>query len=78
MSIPNFYRLEHSMGSIPSYQKFLTEKLNFHDGCVTLNGKPGLGYDLDLDEVAANINPEWRAQGGTVPQSKPARRSRRS
>ncbi len=78
MNIPNFYRLEHSMGAIPSYQKFLTEKLNFHDGCVTLNGKPGLGYDLDMDVLTANISPAWKAQGGTLPGRKVvARRSRR-
>jgi L-alanine-DL-glutamate epimerase-like enolase superfamily enzyme len=64
------------MGAIPSYQKFLTEKLNFHDGCITLNGKPGLGYDLDQDVLAANINDEWKSQGGTLPRAG-ARRARR-
>ncbi len=74
MSIPNFYRLEHSMGAIPSYQRFLTTKLNFHDGCVTLNGKPGLGYDLDLAEVSARISAGWKSQGGTLPQGASSRK----
>ena len=59
MTVPNFYRLEHSMAAIPSYQKFLTEELNFHDGAVTLNGKPGLGYELDLDQIRASLHPAW-------------------
>ncbi|MBI4219130.1 MAG: mandelate racemase/muconate lactonizing enzyme family protein [Chloroflexi bacterium] len=77
MSVPNFYRLEHSMGAIPAYQKFLSEKLNFHDGCVTLNRKPGLGYDLDLDAIAAATSKPWAESGGSVPaKSRVTRRNR--
>ena len=62
MTIPNFYRLEHSMAAIPSYQSYLTEPMNFHDGGVTLNGKPGLGYEIDKDQVMATLHPDWVGQ----------------
>ena len=35
------------------------DSLNFHDGAITLNGKPGLGYDLDLDQLKASLHPDW-------------------
>ena len=62
MTIPNFYRLEHSMAAIPAYQSYLTEPLNFHDGGVTLNGKPGLGYEIDKAQVMATLHSDWAGQ----------------
>ena len=62
MTIPNFYRLEHSMTAIPAYQSYLTEPMNFHDGAVTLNGKPGLGYEINKDQVMATLHPDWAEQ----------------
>ena len=62
MSLPNFYRLEHSMGSIPSYNRFVTEPLDFHDGKITLPDKPGLGVEMNVDEIEkASIELEWPA-----------------
>jgi galactonate dehydratase len=51
MTLPNFYRLEHSMGRIASYNRYLQEPLNFHDGKLTLSDKPGLGVEMDIDEI---------------------------
>ena len=59
MTIPNFYRLEHSMGAIPSYDRFLSKPLNFHDSGITLPDRPGLGYDLNLEAIAAAAVPGW-------------------
>ena len=70
MTVPNFYRLEHSLASVPFYQTFLTTKVELGPGWLKLSGKPGLGHDLDLDEVGAAIADEWRAQGGTAPRKR--------
>jgi galactonate dehydratase len=60
MAIPNFYRLEHSMDAIPSYSRFLTRPLNFHDGKITLSAQPGLGIEMNVDAIeAAAIHPDW-------------------
>jgi len=53
MTVPNFYRLEHSMAHIPHYNTFLTEPIGFEGNHIKLNGKPGLGVDLDHDAVRA-------------------------
>jgi hypothetical protein len=46
---------------------------------VTLNGRPGLGYDLDIDAVAASISPKWADSGGTLPgRRRPSAGSRRT
>ena len=44
-TIPNFYRLESGFAPIPTYQEMLTEPIQYEDGYLILNGKPGLGYD---------------------------------
>lgn len=44
---PNFYRLEHSHQLIPTHLEMLSEPYDIKEGHLTLNGKPGLGYDLD-------------------------------
>jgi galactonate dehydratase len=59
MTVPNFYRLEHGSSAIPDYNRFLTEPLNFHDGVLTLPDRPGLGYDLNMDEVMPRLAPGW-------------------
>lgn len=51
-SLPNFYRLEHSHQLIPIHNAMLTEPYHIKDGHLILNGKPGLGY---------NLNEEWLA-----------------
>lgn len=60
MTLPNFYRLEHSMGAIPGYNRFLNEPLDFHDGKITLSDRPGLGVEMNVDEIEkASIQLEW-------------------
>jgi len=61
MTVPNFYRLEHSIASIPAYNSFLTKPINFHGGEVNVNDAPGLGVDIDMDAVRAALCPNWEA-----------------
>jgi galactonate dehydratase len=62
LGTPNFYRLEHSVASKPGYDHFLTEPLNWQDNRLILSDKPGLGFDLDMDNVRAGLHPEWKAE----------------
>ena len=50
-SVPNFYRQEHGMRAIPVQNSLLTEPMEIGDGVIRLNGKPGLGYEMDEDEL---------------------------
>jgi galactonate dehydratase len=59
MAIPNAYRLEHSLAAIPGYQACLTTPLDFQQDYLRLNGRPGLGYDLDLDFLRAHAVAAW-------------------
>ena len=59
MTVPNFYRLEHSMAAIPSYNSMLTEPINFHGDSVTLNDKPGLGVEISHEALAKFAHPDW-------------------
>jgi galactonate dehydratase len=60
MTVPNFYRLEHSTAAIPSYNAMLTEPIDFFAGEVRVSGKPGLGVDLNLDAIQAHLHPDWK------------------
>ncbi len=51
MTVPNFYRLEHSVVYIPHYNAFLEEPIRFEHGHIILNGKPGLGTNLNQDAL---------------------------
>ncbi len=59
-AVPNFYRLEHAINLIPVHNDLLTEPIDIRDGYLTLNGKPGLGYDLDEEWLEAHRHPEWQ------------------
>jgi len=63
MATPNFYRLEHCTQFIPMNDAFLTGPQGFHDNVITLNGKPGLGVDLDMDVVKERLHPDWEWPG---------------
>ena len=63
MATPNFYRLEHCTSFIPMNDFLLTEPQGFHDNLITLNGKPGLGVDLNMDAVRERLHPEWEWPG---------------
>ncbi|HMN30604.1 MAG TPA: mandelate racemase/muconate lactonizing enzyme family protein, partial [Caldilineaceae bacterium] len=60
MSVPNFYRLEHSTAAIPSYNAMLTEPINFHGGEVSVSGKAGLGVELSPDALHHYLHPDWK------------------
>ncbi len=59
MTVPNFYRLEHCVSFIPTYNNFLKDPIVFHGGHASISGKPGLGHDLDMEIVNANLHPDW-------------------
>ena len=59
MTVPNFYCLEHCVSFIPTYNNFLKDPIVFHGGHASISGKPGLGHDLDMEIVNANLHPDW-------------------
>jgi galactonate dehydratase len=59
LTIPNFYRLEHSLSAIPGYQACLSHRLEFEGDHVRLSDRPGLGYDLNVAYLVENTVPEW-------------------
>ena len=60
MTLPNFYRLEHSVATIPSYNQMLVEPIPFWDQFTKVSGKPGLGVDLDEDALEEYRHPDWK------------------
>ncbi len=61
MGVPNFYRLEFSLASIPAHNSVLTVPLDIRDGDLHLSDRPGLGAELDMDFIRAHPDPEWEA-----------------
>jgi galactonate dehydratase len=59
ISTPNFYRLEHALDFKPAYDHFMQEPFNWQGNKLILNGKPGLGIDLDMDAVRGGLHPDW-------------------
>ncbi|MBV7329785.1 mandelate racemase/muconate lactonizing enzyme family protein [Chloroflexi bacterium TSY] len=53
-TLPNFYRLEHAFHQIKSHNEMLTEPYTIENGDFILNGKPGLGYDLNEEWLAVH------------------------
>jgi galactonate dehydratase len=58
MTVPNFYRLEHCVSFIPTYNSFLEEPIRFDGNKASVSGKPGLGHDLDMDYVRGHLHPQ--------------------
>lgn len=56
MTVPNFYRLEHSTAAISSYNAMLCEPIRFHGGEVSVSGKAGLGVELNLEAIQAYLH----------------------
>ena len=50
---PNFYRLEHAQSLIEPHNSLLQEPYEIKNGHLTLNDKPGLGFELDEEKVKA-------------------------
>jgi galactonate dehydratase len=59
MTVPNFYRLEFSIAALESYNVVLDKPLDIRDGNLHLPTRPGLGYDLDTEFMAAHPDPAW-------------------
>ncbi|MBA2450337.1 MAG: mandelate racemase/muconate lactonizing enzyme family protein [Chloroflexi bacterium] len=59
LTIPNFYRLEHSLHRIPSYQRCLDRPIELVGDALHLSERPGLGVELDLDFLRANPVLGW-------------------
>lgn len=57
MSVPNFYRLEHSTAAIPAYNLMVTEPIHFHGGEVSVSNKAGLGVELNVEMIQAHLHP---------------------
>ena len=54
LTIPNFYRLEHSLQSLPLYRACLDQPLDFAGDFLRLPDRPGLGFDLNPDFLREN------------------------
>ena len=75
MSTPNFYRLEHAIAFKPAYDHYLQQPLGWKGNYLKLSGRPGLGTDLDMDAVMADLHPAWKGQ--VSEPRKAARRARK-
>jgi galactonate dehydratase len=54
LTIPNFYRLEHSLASLPIYRECLGQPLDLRGDQLHLPNRPGLGYELNPDFLASH------------------------
>jgi galactonate dehydratase len=50
-SIPNFFRCEFMLNDVPWRDTVITHPLDIRDGCIHLSDRPGLGVDLNEDEL---------------------------
>ena len=55
ITVPNFYRLETSLHDLSCYNKFIQVPLDNSGGSLKLSGDPGLGIEMDMDFLRANI-----------------------
>ena len=59
MTVPNFYRLEHAVSCKPAYDRFLQEPLQWEGNGLRLWDRPGLGVELDQQQLMAARHPDW-------------------
>jgi galactonate dehydratase len=55
LTVPNFYRIETGSSDLASYDRFLTAPLDNAGGRLRLADGPGLGVELDLEHLRANV-----------------------
>ena len=55
MTVPNFYRVETSHHDLSSYNKFIQTPLDNRGGALKLTAAPGLGIEMNLDFLRANV-----------------------
>jgi len=54
LTTPNFYRVETCLHDLSSYNRYILEPLDNTGGSLRLNGKPGLGLEMNLDFIRAH------------------------
>ena len=55
MTVPNFYRVKTSHHDLSSYNKFIQTPLDNRGGALKLTAAPGLGIEMNLDFLRANV-----------------------
>jgi galactonate dehydratase len=55
MTVPNFYRLETMRYDLSSYNQFIKTPLDNSGGALHLPDRPGLGIEMDMDYLRANV-----------------------
>jgi galactonate dehydratase len=55
MTVPNFYRLETAHYDLSSYNRFITTPLDDKGDQLRLSEAPGLGIEMDMDFLRANV-----------------------
>lgn len=55
MTVPNFYRLETSRYDLSRYNQFIRTPLDNTGGRLHLPDTPGLGIEMDMDYLRANV-----------------------
>jgi galactonate dehydratase len=55
MTVPNFYRVETAHHDLSGYNKFIQTPLDNTDGRLHLPNVPGLGIEMNMDFLQANI-----------------------
>ncbi len=55
MTVPNFYRVETNRYDLSSYNKFIQIPLDNSNGELKLTAGPGLGIEMDVDFLRANV-----------------------
>lgn len=55
MTVPNFYRVETMHHDLSSYNKFIKSPLDNSGGALHLTDAPGLGIEMDMEFLQANL-----------------------
>lgn len=55
MTVPNFHRLETSRWDLSAYNAFITEPLDNTGGSLKVTRSPGLGIEMNMDYLRANV-----------------------
>ncbi len=59
MTVPNFYRLEHSVAAIPAGNKIISPGLDIRQGNLYLPNQPGLGIEVDEEYLKKRPATPW-------------------
>jgi galactonate dehydratase len=72
--VPNFYLLETMSSDVPWRRSIITEEVKFENGEMLISDKPGLGIDINIEEIKKHpFQPkELRHYKGTLTDIRPA------